>query len=126
MIHLFPRVRMIRTEVFDKYYFPAKWEQNEMEALIGFLKLQDPASKSGGGMRGGSLRGSGNSEKSKFGGSGRGGGKLGGRGRRRSTTASSWQAGEAALSGSGTSLSSSITSSFKDSAGKLSKLLVRL
>ena len=52
-----------RTEVFDKYYFPAKWEANEMEALIGFLKLEDPYLKKAsvvGGIRGGSLRGSGN------------------------------------------------------------------
>mmetsp|Transcript_37338 Transcript_37338/g.78759 ORF Transcript_37338/g.78759 Transcript_37338/m.78759 type:complete len:757 (-) Transcript_37338:187-2457(-) len=106
--------RLQRTEVFDKYYFPAKWEANEMEALVGFLKLEDPASKvGGGGMRGGSLRGS---------------GKKGQKGsalsessvRRRNRAASgSWQSGD-----SGPGLSSSLTSSLTNSAGKLSKLLL--
>ena len=52
-----------RTEVFDKYYFPANWETCEMEALIGYLKLEDPSARkrnsTGGDSRHGSLRGSG-------------------------------------------------------------------
>ena len=124
-----------RTEVFDKYYFPAKWEANEMEALINFLKLEDPFSKakSGGGIRGGSMRQNNDLSNSFTGKSSRGGG--GRRGNRRATTATSiggtsgsWQSGEANSPGSTGGLGASITSSFKlglgDSAGKLTKLLV--
>ena len=124
-----------RTEVFDKYYFPAKWEANEMEALINFLKLEDPSSKakSGGGIRGGSMRQNNDLSNSFTGKSSRGGG--GRRGNRRATTATSiggtsgsWQSGDTNSPGSTGGLGASITSSFKlglgDSAGKLTKLLV--
>ena len=125
-----------RTEVFDKYYFPAKWEANEMEALINFLKLEDPSSKakSGGGIRGGSMRQNNDLSNSFTGKSSRGGG--GRRGSRRATTATSivggtsgsWQSGDTNSPGSTGGLGASITSSFKlglgDSAGKLTKLLV--
>mmetsp|Transcript_56541 Transcript_56541/g.120084 ORF Transcript_56541/g.120084 Transcript_56541/m.120084 type:complete len:732 (+) Transcript_56541:26-2221(+) len=106
--------RLQRTEVFDKYYFPAKWEANEMESLVGFLKLEDPSSKIGGGMRGGSLRASGKKgRKSAL--------SESGVRRGRSGTSSSWQSGESNATDDG-GLSSSFSSTFK-SAGKLSKLL---
>mmetsp|Transcript_5429 Transcript_5429/g.13589 ORF Transcript_5429/g.13589 Transcript_5429/m.13589 type:complete len:737 (-) Transcript_5429:63-2273(-) len=101
--------RLHRTEVFDKYYFPAKWEASEMEALARFLKLEDPTAKMGVGLRGGSLRGSGKKPSTNENGN-----------RKARQTSMSWQSGERGDGG----LSSSITSSFKDSAEKLSKLLV--
>jgi len=114
--------RMQRTEVFDKYYFPAKWEANEMEALVGFLKLEDPSSKVGGGMRGGSRRRSGNKKgkRSTLGDSSvlRGGRKAG-------NMSCSWQSGDPNASFDGGGLSSSLTLTLK-SAGKLSKLLVSI
>ena len=106
-----------------------------MEALINFLKLEHPSSKakSGGGIRGGSMRQNNDLSNSFTGKSSRGGG--GRRGNRRATTATSiggtsgsWQSGEANSPGSTGGLGASITSSFKlglgDSAGKLTKLLV--
>eukprot|EP00571_Detonula_confervacea_P009854 CAMPEP_0172301438 /NCGR_PEP_ID=MMETSP1058-20130122/3326_1 /TAXON_ID=83371 /ORGANISM="Detonula confervacea, Strain CCMP 353" /LENGTH=716 /DNA_ID=CAMNT_0013011551 /DNA_START=78 /DNA_END=2228 /DNA_ORIENTATION=+ len=97
--------RLQRTEVFNMYYFPAKWEANEMEALIGFLKLEDPSLKTGGSIRGGSLRGSGKKRQSP---------NESGLRRSRQNRASNASSG---------GLSSSFTLSLKDSAGKLSKLL---
>ena len=94
-----------------------------MEALIGFLKLEDPYLKKAsvvGGMRGGSLRGSGKNDR-----------------KRRGSNASSLRGSITTSSKSGTSsnmrasdttmensLRSSLTSSFNNSAGKISKLLV--
>ena len=82
-----------------------------MEALARFLKLEDPTAKMGGGLRGGSLRGSGKKPSTNENGN-----------RKARQTSMSWQSGERGDGG----LSSSITSSFKDSAEKLSKLLVRI
>ncbi|KAL7536227.1 hypothetical protein ACHAXR_007003 [Thalassiosira sp. AJA248-18] len=107
--------RLQRTEVFDKYYFPAQWEANEMEALVGFLKLEDPSMKIGVGIRGGSMRGSG---KAKENGTGR---RVGSRQSRQMS--GSWQGPDTASPSTNGGLSSSFTS-LKDSAGKLSKLLV--
>lgn len=141
------RAARSRTEVFDKYYFPAKWEANEMEALVGFLGLEDPSLSSTklGGIRGGSLRGSSGGKKGgsgngsgsgsgNAGGGRRGAGENGGRRRGGRLTASwnslqgspsSGEGGAApAVSGAVGGLSSSFTSLFKDSAGKLTKPLV--
>lgn len=89
-----------------------------MEALIGFLKLEDPTSKLGGGLRGGSLRGSGNKSKNKN--------PLSDSGSRRKKSERSRQASSSWHSG-GSDASAGLSNSFtslKDSAGKLSKLLV--
>ncbi|KAL7554417.1 hypothetical protein ACHAWF_017854 [Thalassiosira exigua] len=96
--------RLLRTEVFDKYYFPAKWEANEMEALVRFLKLEDPmskASKGGAGVPRGNLRSSVRSRK----------------------TFQSWNQGTSSDTSVSSGLSSSLTSSIKGSAGMLTKLL---
>jgi len=52
--------RLRRTEVFDKYYFPHKWETKEMDSLILCFGLEDPALRCGGSS--GRRRGSGNSK----------------------------------------------------------------
>jgi len=91
-----------------------------MEALVGFLNLEDPSSKLGGGMRGGSLQGGGaKGGKSALSESG-----VGVRRGRLTGNTSSWQSGDSATVGESGGLSSSLTSTLK-SAGKLSKLLVR-
>jgi len=47
MIHLRKwKMRLRKTEVFDTYYFPQKWEISEMEALIKYFGLEDPTFKS--------------------------------------------------------------------------------
>ena len=92
-----------------------------MEALIGFLKLEDPSSKMGGGIRGGSLRGSG--KKGRIASISETGVRRNRKIGSREKTAS-WQSGDTNADGDG-GLSSSFTS-FKDSAGMLSKLLVRM
>ena len=127
-----------RTEVFDKYYFPAQWETTEMESIINFLKLEDPFSGSmtgGGGHRSSctsnnnSGKGGGN-DKKKSSGANRSSRRRGSANIRRATT--SGTTGSTSICDSNTSgsssLAASITSSFKlglgDSADKLSKLLV--
>ena len=126
---------MYRTEVFDKYYFPAQWESAEMEAITNFLKLEDPSSssKASGSRPGKELTGSGRgvgrrSRDSSIRSSGvakGGGGRL--KVSRRATTAGvgNWSVSSGS---SEYSARSSITSSFTlglgDSAGKLTKLLV--
>ena len=127
---------LYRTEVFDKYYFPAQWESAEMEAITKILKLEDPSSTGSrpgkelaGSGRGVGRRGRDNSMRSS--GVAKGGSRL--KGSRRATTAGvgSWSNQSSGNSfSSDFSARSSITSSFSlglgDSAGKLTKLLVSI
>jgi len=129
-----------RTEVFDKYYFPAQWETTEMESIINFFKLEDPFSGSitgGGGHRSSctsnnSGKGGGNDKKKSSSGANRSSRRRGSANIRRATTSGTTGGSMASICDSNTSgsssLAASITSSFKlglgDSADKLSKLLV--
>ena len=105
--------RLKRTEVFDKYYFPQKWETKEMESLISFFGLEDPALRCGGSS--GRRRGSGNSKNRSS--------STDRRSRLRGSKGSSGGEGKGSSSSLDV-LSSSLTSSLKDSAGKLTKLIV--
>lgn len=112
--------RSSRTEVFDKYYFPHKWETKELESLTSFLGLEDPTLRCGGG--------SGSRRRGSFTQSGSGTSKhrsssTDRRSRRRGSKGSSGGDGNGS-SNSLDMLTSSLTSSFKDSAGKLTKLIV--
>jgi len=102
--------RLRRTEVFDKYYFPEKWEQMEMNDLIDFLNIEDPLAKgrAGAGNREGGLSNSFN------------GGRR--RGKRRSSIGGSFQDPPAEKGGL-VRIASSLTLSFNSSSEKLTKLV---
>lgn len=106
--------RLQRTEVFDKYYFPEKWEQMEMNALIDFLNLDDPTinnGRSGVGnhhhREGGVLHNSGGRRQS---------------GKRRGSMVGSFKDPPPEKGGLGR-LASSLTSSFNSSSEKITKLV---
>lgn len=103
--------RLQRTEVFDKYYFPEKWEQMEMNDLIDFLNLDDPLANKG-------RAGAGNREGG-FNNSFNGGRKAG---QRRSSMGGSFQDPSAEKGGFGR-IASSLTSSFNASSEKITKLV---
>ena len=100
--------RLHRTEVFDKYYFPEKWEQKEMNDLIDFLNLEDPLAKGrvGAGKREVGLSNSGGNRS----------------GKRRSSMVGSFQDPPAEKGGLGR-IASSFTSSFNVSSDKITKLV---
>eukprot|EP00984_Skeletonema_dohrnii_P020980 scaffold10365_cov102-Skeletonema_dohrnii-CCMP3373.AAC.3 len=98
--------RLQRTEVFDRYYFPEKWEQMEMNDLIDFLNVEDPLAKGKAGA-GDGLRNSGHK---------RSGNK------RRSSNVGSFQDPPAERGGLGR-IASSLTSSFNASSDKITKLV---
>ena len=97
--------RLQRTEVFDKYYFPEKWEQMEMNEIIDFLNIEDPFAKAraGAGSRDAGLSNSGN--------------------RRSSRVGSSFQDPPPEKGGLGR-IASSLTSSLNASSDKLTKLVL--
>ena len=98
--------RLQRTEVFDRYYFPEKWEQMEMNDLIDFLNVGDPLAKGKAGA-GDGLRNSGHK---------RSGNK------RRSSNVGSFQDPPAESGGLGR-IASSLTSSLNASSDKITKLV---
>lgn len=98
--------RLQRTEVFDKYYFPEKWEQMEMNDLIDFLNIEDPIAKA---------------RASRDGGLSNSGGRQPGKSRRLSRV-SSFQDPPAEKGGLGR-LASSLTSSLNASSEKITKLV---
>lgn len=98
--------RLQRTEVFDKYYFPEKWEQMEMNDLIDFLNIEDPIAKA---------------RASRDGGLSNSGGRQPGKNRRLSRV-SSFQDPPAEKGGLGR-LASSLTSSLNASSEKITKLV---
>ena len=109
--------RLQRTEVFDKYYFPEKWEQMEMNALIDFLNLDDPTINNG-------RSGVGNHHHHHREGSG-GLRNSGGRrqsGKRRGSMVGSFKDPPPEKGGLGR-LASSLTSSFNSSSEKITKLV---
>ncbi len=98
--------RLQRTEVFDKYYFPEKWEQMEMNDLIDFLNIEDPLAKA---------------RASRDGGLSNSGGRRTGN-NRRSSRVGSFQDPPAEKGGLGR-LASSLTSSLNASSDKITKLV---
>ncbi|KAL7491317.1 hypothetical protein ACHAWT_001365 [Skeletonema menzelii] len=102
--------RLQRTEVYDKYYFPEKWEQKEMNDLIGFLNIEDPMNKgrAGAGSRDTGLSNSGN--------------RRSGKGNKRRSTVGNFQDHPAEKGGLGR-IASSLTSSFNASSEKITKLV---
>ncbi len=102
--------RLQRTEVFDKYYFPEKWEQMEMNDLIDFLNIEDPLAKA---------------RASRDGGLSNSGGRQSGKSRRLSRV-SGFQDPPAEKGGLGrlaTSLTSSLNASLNASSEKITKLV---
>lgn len=97
--------RLQRTEVFDKYYFPEKWEQMEMNDLIDFLNIEDPLAKARA-SRDGGLTNSGGRQP----------------GSRRLSRVGSFQDPPAEKGGLGR-LASSLTSSLNASSDKITKLV---
>lgn len=102
--------RLKRKEVFDKYYFPEKWEQKEMNDLIDFLQIEDPMAKgrAGAGRRDSGLSNSGH--------------KRSGSGNKRRSTVGNFQDHPDEKRGLGR-IASSLTSSFNASSEKITKLV---
>lgn len=108
--------RLQRTEVFDKYYFPEKWEQMEMNALIDFLNLDDPTVNNG-------RSGVGNHHHHREGGGGlRNSGGRRQPGKRRGSMVGSFKDPPPEKGGLGR-LATSVTSSFNSSSEKITKLV---